>query len=201
MMKTVTLYSSPSHGQQSTSERPRLQDATSADLVQSKPGELVEDVEITEPLGTSDHNVAKFKRPVPINEDNWKTEYYDYRQANIKNMRTYNLNQTQWKDKATKTEEMWKRFRIRLKKITLTHGSNNTGAIHKPPKASCSGRGPSFRPTGTPQPTCGKRWELVRILIRILALGHLRIISEIQLINQNKYRSTSILTKVRHTEV
>ena len=53
------------------------------DLVQSKPGELVEDVEITEPLGTSDHNVAKFKIPVPIDEDNWKMEYNDYRQANI----------------------------------------------------------------------------------------------------------------------
>ena len=36
------------------------------DLVLSKPGEQVEDVEITEPLGTSDHNVAKFKIPVPI---------------------------------------------------------------------------------------------------------------------------------------
>ena len=57
------------------------------DLVLSKPGELVEYVEITEPLGTSDHNVAKFKIPVPIDEDNWKTEYYDYRQANIKHMR------------------------------------------------------------------------------------------------------------------
>ena len=61
---------------------------TILDLVENKPGELVEDVEITEPLRTSDHNVAKFKIPVPINEDNWKTEYYDYRQANIKNMRT-----------------------------------------------------------------------------------------------------------------
>ena len=36
------------------------------DIVLSKPGELVEYVEITEPLGTSDHNVAKFKIPVPI---------------------------------------------------------------------------------------------------------------------------------------
>ena len=67
------------------------------DLVLSKPGELVEDVEITEPLGTSDHNVAKFKIPLPIDEDNWKTEYYDYRQANIKNMMTY-LNKTKWED-------------------------------------------------------------------------------------------------------
>ena len=53
------------------------------DIVLSKPGELVEDVEITEPLGTSDPNIATFKIPVPIDEDNWKTEYYDYRQANI----------------------------------------------------------------------------------------------------------------------
>ena len=69
------------------------------DLVQSKPGELVEVVEITEPLDTSDHNVAKFKIPVavPIDEDNCKTEYYDCRQANIKNMRKY-LNQTKWED-------------------------------------------------------------------------------------------------------
>ena len=27
---------------------------------------------------------------------------------------------------------------------------------------------PSFRPTGTPQPTSGKQWELVRILVRIM---------------------------------
>ena len=55
------------------------------DLVLSKPCELVEDVVITELLSTSDHNVAKFKIPVPIDEDNWKTEYYDYRQTNINN--------------------------------------------------------------------------------------------------------------------
>ena len=74
MMKTVTLYSSPSHGQQSTSENcfltQHVKEPTRGgnilDLVLSKPGELVEDVEITEPLGTSDHNVAKFKIPVPI---------------------------------------------------------------------------------------------------------------------------------------
>ena len=80
------------------------------DIVLSKPGQLVEDVEITEPLGTSDPNVAKFKIPVPIDEDNWKTEYYDYRQANIKNMRKY-LNQTKWEDifeGCEDCEEMWK---------------------------------------------------------------------------------------------
>ena len=69
-------------------------------------------MEITEPLGTSDHNVAKFKMPVPIDEDNWKTEYYDYRQANTKNMRKY-LNQTKWEDiveGCEDCEEMWKRF-------------------------------------------------------------------------------------------
>ena len=67
-------------------------------------------MEITEPLGTSDPNVAKFKIPVPIDEDNWKTEYYDYRQANIKNMRKY-LNQTKWEDifeGCEDCEEMWK---------------------------------------------------------------------------------------------
>ena len=80
------------------------------DIVLSKPGELVEDVEITEPLGTSDHNVAKFKIPVPIDEDNWKTEYYDYRQAHIKNMMKY-LNKTKWEDifgGCEDCEEMWK---------------------------------------------------------------------------------------------
>ena len=83
------------------------------DLVLSKPGELVADVEITEPLGTSDRNVAKFKIPVPIDEDNWKTELYDYRQANITNMRKY-LYQTKCKDifeGCEDCEEMWKRFR------------------------------------------------------------------------------------------
>ena len=75
----------------------KITGCTILDLVESQPGELVEYVEITEPLRTNDHNVAKFKIPVPINEDNWKTEYYDYRQANIKNTRTY-LNQTKWED-------------------------------------------------------------------------------------------------------
>ena len=63
-------------------------------------------------LGMSDHNVAKFKIPVPIDEDNWKTECYDYRQANIKNMGKY-LNQTKsWEDifEGREAEEMWKRL-------------------------------------------------------------------------------------------
>ena len=47
---------------------------------------------------------------MPIDEDNWKTEYYDYRQANIKNMRKY-LKQTKWEDifeGCEDCEEMWK---------------------------------------------------------------------------------------------
>ena len=57
-----------------------------------------------------------------IDEDNWKTEYYDYRQANIKNMRKY-LNQTKWEDifeGCEDCEEMWKIFRgVYDKLITL----------------------------------------------------------------------------------
>ena len=53
---------------------------------------------------------------VPIDEDNWKTEYYDYGQANIKNMRKY-LNQTKWEDifeGCEDCEEMWKRFSLEV---------------------------------------------------------------------------------------
>ena len=70
-------------------------------------------MEITVPLGTSDHNVAKVKIPVPIDEDNWKTEYYDYHQASKKNMRKY-LNKTKWEDifgGCEDCEEMWKIFK------------------------------------------------------------------------------------------
>ena len=45
------------------------------DLVLSKPEQLIEEVTITEPLGTSDHDTVDFKVPVRTNEETWKEEY------------------------------------------------------------------------------------------------------------------------------
>ena len=54
------------------------------DLVMSKPDQLIEEVKITLPLETSDHDTVEFIVPVRTNEDNWKIEYLNYRKANFK---------------------------------------------------------------------------------------------------------------------
>ena len=42
------------------------------DVVMSTAEQLIEEVKITLPLGTSDHDTVEFTVPVRTNEDNWK---------------------------------------------------------------------------------------------------------------------------------
>ena len=78
------------------------------DLVLSYPEQLVEEVEIAEPLGTSDHCAVEFKVPVALSEENWKVEYHDYRNANYKGMRGF-LRNINWSQELNNLncEEMW----------------------------------------------------------------------------------------------
>ena len=82
------------------------------DLVLSKPEQLIEEVTITEPLGTSDHDTVEFKVPLRTNEETWKEEYFNYRNANFRGIRKY-LKNIVWVDVLNnlECEEMWTVFK------------------------------------------------------------------------------------------
>ena len=82
------------------------------DLVMSKPEQLIEEVKITLPLETSDHDSVEFIVPVRTNEDNWKIEYLNYRKANFKGIRKY-LKIIDWVEvfNNLECEEMWNVFK------------------------------------------------------------------------------------------
>ena len=78
----------------------------------SKPEQLIEKVKITEPLGTSDHDTVEFIVPVRTDEENWKVEYFNCRNANFKGIIKY-LKNIVWVDvfNNLECEEMWTVFK------------------------------------------------------------------------------------------
>ena len=82
------------------------------DLVMSNPEQLIEEVKITEPLGTSDHSAVEFKISARTDEENCKVEYLNYSNANFKGMRRY-LKNVAWHDVLLnlECEEMWGVFK------------------------------------------------------------------------------------------
>ena len=88
------------------------------DLVTSKPEQPIEEVKITEPLETSDHDTVEFKVPVTTDEENWKDEYFNYRNANLKGIRKY-LKNIGWVDvfNNIECEGMWTVFKGMMKSL------------------------------------------------------------------------------------
>ena len=78
----------------------------------SKPEQLIEEVKITLPLETSNHDTVEFIVPLGTNEDNWKIEYLNYRKANFKGIRKY-LKIIDWVEvfNNLECEEMWNVFK------------------------------------------------------------------------------------------
>ena len=82
-------------------------------LMMSKPEQLIEEVKIIEPLGTSDHNTVDFVVPVSTDKGNWKVEYFNYRNANFKGIRKYMKNIV-WVDvfNNLECEDMWTVYKV-----------------------------------------------------------------------------------------
>lgn len=48
---------------------------------------LVSNVQVTEPLGSGNHNVVRFEISADRENEDWKEQYFDYRNAKHKDMR------------------------------------------------------------------------------------------------------------------
>ncbi len=59
------------------------------DLVFSSEQNTVQDMPVSEPLATSDHNIISLSIVCDMEIVQWKKTYYDYRRANFKGMRNY----------------------------------------------------------------------------------------------------------------
>ena len=82
------------------------------DLVMSKEGITIENVETCMPLGSSDHDVVKFDLKTEVEEEIWKYEYYDYRNGNYKELAKY-MKEQNWEELFMNTDanEMWEIFK------------------------------------------------------------------------------------------
>ena len=82
------------------------------DLVMSKEGITIENVETCMPLGSSDHDVVKFDLKTEVEEEIWKYEYYDYRNGNYKELAKY-MKEQNWEELFMNKDanEMWEIFK------------------------------------------------------------------------------------------
>ena len=67
------------------------------DLVLSSDPVMVNDLEVSAPLGSSDHNVVSFEINTDWENKGWKKYYYDYRKATYKEM-IREFSKIKWKE-------------------------------------------------------------------------------------------------------
>ena len=82
------------------------------DLVLSSNENMVENLTVKEPFGTSDHNVVLFHAITKTELQQWRSVYYDYRKGNYEGMKGY-LSDTNWDDVLGKptVDETWVSFK------------------------------------------------------------------------------------------
>ena len=80
------------------------------DLVLTKIPNLVRNVHVTEPFGSSDHNIVEFTVVCRTEYTDWKNDYCDYRNGDYVDMKEY-LQQIDLRSKLSRancsTEEAW----------------------------------------------------------------------------------------------
>ena len=83
------------------------------DLVLTTNDNLLENVTVREPLGSSDHNMVQFEVAIHTDPELWKTTYVDYRHGRYRKMRTY-LKEVKWTEELNKgptIEAKWNIFK------------------------------------------------------------------------------------------
>lgn len=85
------------------------------DLVLTSNENMVNNLVVSEPFGTSDHNIVTFDTIYKTNTRVWKEKYYDYRKADFKGMRSF-LNGTNWNNilESENVEDMWDKFKCKM---------------------------------------------------------------------------------------
>ena len=88
------------------------------DLVLTSEENMIENLVVREPLGTSDHNIITFDLMCSIEVKDWKEEYYDYRNSDFEGMRQF-LAHYDWKEliKANEIEGKWSSFKMVMDEI------------------------------------------------------------------------------------
>ena len=81
------------------------------DLILTSNEALVDNVNIEEPFGSSDHCVVKFDITCNISRKDWKLFYYDYRRGNYEAMKVY-LTEMDWSILLNRDDvlEAWSQF-------------------------------------------------------------------------------------------
>ena len=83
------------------------------DLVLTTNPDMVENVEVIEPFGNSDHCIVTFDLKLKTNTKEWKENYFDYRNGDYEGMRNF-LTNTDWSEiqsNDTSVEYAWTSFR------------------------------------------------------------------------------------------